>query len=157
MGLSEVCSPSSSTVIGSSSRGRLRSSSNMHHAYEAIIAESVAYVVANGLEAVGYGGIWNPPRTATAILRTVARFTSFNCTAMHSSTGWPETVCRGGHSRSTSVEGLPVPPAKPWLFHVVRECIGGHRDGSSPSRNSRYRSSARQLIEWIQCQLTAWL
>lgn len=30
-----------------------------HHAYEAIIAESVAHAVRNGLGAVGYGGIWN--------------------------------------------------------------------------------------------------
>ncbi len=35
-----------------------RSQSN-HHAYEAIVAESVAYAAEHGLEAVGYGGIWN--------------------------------------------------------------------------------------------------
>ena len=30
-----------------------------HHAYEAIVAESVAYAAEHGLGAVGYGGIWN--------------------------------------------------------------------------------------------------
>lgn len=30
-----------------------------HHDYEAVIAESVAYAVRNGLASVGYGGIWN--------------------------------------------------------------------------------------------------
>ena len=35
-----------------------RSRSN-HHAYEAIVAESVSYAAEHGLEAVGYGGIWN--------------------------------------------------------------------------------------------------
>jgi len=31
-----------------------------HHAYEAIIAESVAFATQHDLDAVGYGGIWNP-------------------------------------------------------------------------------------------------
>ena len=38
-----------------------RSQAN-HHAYEAIIAESVAYAAKHGLDAVGYGGIWNPAK-----------------------------------------------------------------------------------------------
>lgn len=33
-----------------------------HHAYEAIIAESVAFAAKHGLAAVGYGGIWNPAK-----------------------------------------------------------------------------------------------
>ncbi|MFW2339196.1 MAG: GNAT family N-acetyltransferase [Acidimicrobiia bacterium] len=44
------------------SEGGFDRSTNTHHAYEAIIAESVAYAVANGLEAVAYGGIWNPAK-----------------------------------------------------------------------------------------------
>ena len=44
------------------SEGGFDRSTNTHHAYEAIIAESVAHAVAHGLEAVGYGGIWNPAK-----------------------------------------------------------------------------------------------
>ena len=36
-----------------------RTGTDNHHAYEAIIVQSVAYAIARGLEAVGYGGIWN--------------------------------------------------------------------------------------------------
>ena len=38
--------------------GFFRTADN-HHAYEAIIAESVAHAVRTGLASVGYGGIWN--------------------------------------------------------------------------------------------------
>jgi hypothetical protein len=41
------------------SEGGFNRSQNNHHAYEAIIAESVAYAVRSGLQQVGYGGIWN--------------------------------------------------------------------------------------------------
>ena len=41
------------------SEGGFDRSRATHHAYEAIIAESVAYAAKHGLEAVGYGGIWN--------------------------------------------------------------------------------------------------
>jgi hypothetical protein len=42
------------------SEGGFDRSRNIHHAYEAIIAESVAYATKHQLDAVGYGGIWNP-------------------------------------------------------------------------------------------------
>lgn len=41
------------------SEGGFFRTSNNHHAYEVIIAESVAQAVRNGLSAVGFGGIWN--------------------------------------------------------------------------------------------------
>lgn len=41
------------------SEGGFDRSRNNHHAYEAIIAESVAFATEHGLAAVGYGGIWN--------------------------------------------------------------------------------------------------
>ena len=41
------------------SEGGFDRSSDTHHAYEAIIAESVGFAVANGLNSVGYGGVWN--------------------------------------------------------------------------------------------------
>ncbi len=41
------------------SEGGFDRSTKTHHAYEAIIAESVAYAVRAGLGQVGYGGIWN--------------------------------------------------------------------------------------------------
>ena len=44
------------------SEGGFDRSRDTHHAYEAIIAESVAFAADNGLAAVGYGGIWNPAK-----------------------------------------------------------------------------------------------
>jgi hypothetical protein len=44
------------------SEGGFDRSRDNHHAYEAIIAESVDYAARNGLDAVGYGGIWNPAK-----------------------------------------------------------------------------------------------
>jgi hypothetical protein len=41
------------------SEGGFDRSRDTHHAYEAIIAESVGFAARNGLEYVGYGGIWN--------------------------------------------------------------------------------------------------
>ncbi|NNC75001.1 MAG: hypothetical protein HKN93_05760 [Acidimicrobiia bacterium] len=41
------------------SEGGFDRSRDTHHAYEAIIAESVGYAISNGLGSVGYGGIWN--------------------------------------------------------------------------------------------------
>lgn len=41
------------------SEGGFDRSSPSHHAYEAIITESVSYAIRNGLSQVGYGGIWN--------------------------------------------------------------------------------------------------
>lgn len=41
------------------SEGGFDRSRPTHHAYEAIVAESVAYAADHGLAAVGYGGIWN--------------------------------------------------------------------------------------------------
>jgi hypothetical protein len=41
------------------SEGGFDRSRDTHHAYEAIIAESVGFAIANGLNSVGYGGIWN--------------------------------------------------------------------------------------------------
>jgi Tfp pilus assembly protein PilE len=41
------------------SEGGFDRSRDTHHAYEAIIAESVGFAVAKGLSSVGYGGIWN--------------------------------------------------------------------------------------------------
>lgn len=44
------------------SEGGFDRTRNTHHAYEAIMAESVAYAATHGLDAVGYGGIWNPAK-----------------------------------------------------------------------------------------------
>ncbi len=44
------------------SEGGFDRSQHNHHAYEAIIAESVAFAAKHGLAAVGYGGIWNPAK-----------------------------------------------------------------------------------------------
>jgi hypothetical protein len=44
------------------SEGGFDRSQHNHHAYEAIIAESVAFAAEHGLAAVGYGGIWNPAK-----------------------------------------------------------------------------------------------
>lgn len=41
------------------SEGGFDRSRDNHHAYEAIIAESVKFAASAGLSAVGYGGIWN--------------------------------------------------------------------------------------------------
>lgn len=41
------------------SEGGFDRSHDNHHAYEAIIAESVSYAASHGLDTVGYGGIWN--------------------------------------------------------------------------------------------------
>ena len=41
------------------SEGGFDRSGDNHHAYEAIVAASVAYAAEHGLDAVGYGGIWN--------------------------------------------------------------------------------------------------
>ncbi len=41
------------------SEGGFDRSRDTHHAYEAIIAESVNFATSNGLSFVGYGGIWN--------------------------------------------------------------------------------------------------
>ncbi len=41
------------------SEGGFDRSRDTHHAYEAIIAESVGYAASKGLSSVGYGGIWN--------------------------------------------------------------------------------------------------
>lgn len=41
------------------SEGGFERSRDLHHAYEAIIAESVGFAARNGLDYVGYGGIWN--------------------------------------------------------------------------------------------------
>lgn len=41
------------------SEGGFDRSAPNHHAYEAIIAESISYAVEHGLERLGYGGIWN--------------------------------------------------------------------------------------------------
>ncbi|NNC74734.1 MAG: hypothetical protein HKN93_04400 [Acidimicrobiia bacterium] len=41
------------------SEGGFERSRDNHHAYEAIIAESVGFAVSRGLQAIGYGGIWN--------------------------------------------------------------------------------------------------
>lgn len=44
------------------SEGGFDRSRDNHHAYEAIMAESVAVAAKHGLDAVGYGGIWNPAK-----------------------------------------------------------------------------------------------
>jgi len=44
------------------SEGGFDRSQDNHHAYETIIAESVAYAAKHGLDAVGFGGIWNPAK-----------------------------------------------------------------------------------------------
>jgi hypothetical protein len=44
------------------SEGGFDRSRDNHHAYEAIIAGSVAYAARRGLDAVGFGGIWNPAK-----------------------------------------------------------------------------------------------
>lgn len=41
------------------SEGGFDRSRDTHHAYEAIIAESVDYAVEHGIDFIGYGGIWN--------------------------------------------------------------------------------------------------
>ena len=41
------------------SEGGFDRSQDTHHAYEAIITESVGFAASNGLSSVGYGGIWN--------------------------------------------------------------------------------------------------
>jgi hypothetical protein len=44
------------------SEGGFDRSRDTHHAYEAIIAESVGFAAREGLDYVGYGGIWNPAK-----------------------------------------------------------------------------------------------
>ena len=44
------------------SEGGFDRSHDNHHAYEAIMAESVAYAAAHRLDSVGFGGIWNPAK-----------------------------------------------------------------------------------------------